>query len=59
MEEIMEYKQPLTIKQQIEHLKYKKRVVFDCIDEKAASSILYKSNYINVISPFKHYFAKG
>lgn len=54
----MEYKQPLTIKQQIEHLKYKKRVVFDCIDEKAASSILYKSNYINVISPFKHYFAK-
>ncbi|MBR3308282.1 MAG: Abi family protein [Lachnospiraceae bacterium] len=54
----MEYKPPLTITEQIARLKSKKRVVFNCIDETSASSILYKSNYINVISPFKHCFAK-
>ena len=54
----MEYKTPLTIPLQIERLKSKKKVVFKKIDEESASSILYDFNYINVISPFKHYFCK-
>ena len=58
-----EYKKPLSIDEQIEYLKANKRVVFNQVDEKTAALILYEFNYINVITPYKHYFtlkdAKG
>ncbi len=52
------FKKPLTIDEQIEHLKRNKRVVFNAISEEEAKVILYECNYINVITPFKHFFFK-
>lgn len=52
------YKRPLTLQQQIEHLKYHKNVVFNDISEEDAKKFLYMHNYINVITPFKWYFCK-
>lgn len=51
-------KKPLTIDEQIEYLKNTKRVVFNEISEEKAKEILSKYGYINVITPFKFYFAK-
>lgn len=53
-----QYKIAKTIDEQIEYLKTNKRVKFNIIDEKEAKKILFRYNYINVISPFKHHFAK-
>lgn len=52
------YKSAKTLEEQIEYLKSNKRVRFNIIDEKSAKDILFKYNYINVISPYKHHFAK-
>lgn len=54
----MKYKEPKTVKEQIEYLKAEKRVVFNDITEEEAEIILEKYGYINVITPFKHVFAK-
>lgn len=54
----MEYKPPLTIDQQIDHLKKDKRVVFNEISEAEAKDILARFGYINVITPFKYLFAR-
>jgi hypothetical protein len=55
---LTQYKEPKTIKEQIEILKSEKNVVFHEIDELKAAEYLYTRNYINVISPFKFNFAK-
>ena len=52
-----EFKKPLTLDEMIVHLKKKKRVVFKKISEEEAKEILYKYNYVNIITPFKHRFA--
>ena len=52
------YKPSKTISEQIEYLKTNKNVVFNDISEEEAKDILLKYNYINVITPFKHRFAK-
>lgn len=52
------YKPAKTLEEQIEYLRNNKRVQFNIIDEKNAKDILFKYNYINVISPYKHHFAK-
>ena len=52
------YKSAKTLEEQIEYLKSNKRVRFNIIDEKSAKDILFKYNYINVISPYTHHFAK-
>lgn len=52
------YKPAKTLDEQIQYLKENKRVCFNVIDEKSAKDILFKYNYINIITPFKHHFAK-
>ena len=52
------YKPAKTLDEQIKYLKENKRVCFNIIDEKHAKDILFKYNYINIITPFKHHFAK-
>lgn len=52
------YKPAKTLSQQIEYLHSTKRVQFNIIDEEKAKKILLRYNYVNVISPFKHHFAK-
>ena len=54
----MKFKEPKTVKEQIDYLKKEKRVVFNTITEEEATVILEKYGYINVITPFKHRFAK-
>ena len=53
-----EYKTAKTIKKQIEYLKTSKRITFIKVDENEASEKLLRNNYINIITPFKHKFAK-
>lgn len=52
------YKPAKTLDEQIKYLKENKRVCFNTIDERHAKDILFKYNYINIITPFKHHFAK-
>ncbi|MBQ7891921.1 MAG: Abi family protein [Erysipelotrichaceae bacterium] len=54
----MKYKEPKTVKEQIEHLKTDKRIIFNDVSEHDAEHILEKCGYINVITPFKYVFAK-
>ncbi len=54
----MKYKKPLTIKEQVNYLKDVKRVVYNFINKETAEKILYRFNYINIITPFKHRFFK-
>lgn len=54
----MKFKEPKTINEQIEYLKSDKRVVFNDISESEAKEIPAKYGYINLITPFKHHFAK-
>lgn len=54
----MNYKQPLSLEQQITYLKNNKRLVYSSIKEDEAMDTLLRNNYINVISPFKYAFAK-
>lgn len=52
------YKPAKTLDEQIKYLKENKKVCFNIITEKRAKDILFRYNYINVITPFKHHFAK-
>lgn len=52
------YKPAKTLDEQIKYLKENKKVYFNIITEKQAKDILFRYNYINVITPFKHHFAK-
>ena len=54
----MKFKEPKTVTEQIDYLKKEKRVIFKEITEAEATVILEKYGYINVITPFKHRFAK-
>lgn len=58
MKEILNYKPAKTTEEMVEYLKQNKRIVFNKIDKKQAEDILLKYNYINVITPFKHKFAR-
>lgn len=53
------YKTPKTLDEMIQHLKNSKNIVFNDISEENAKTILYKYNYINVITPFKYKYAKN
>lgn len=55
----IKYKKPLSIEEQIDYLEKSKSVVYNKCSKEEARHILYKYkyNYINVISPFKYYFA--
>lgn len=53
----MEYKKPLSTIDQVEYLKENKRVVFK--DKTQSEDLLLRYNYINVVSPFKHIFARN
>ena len=56
--DVQQYKPVKTTIQQIEYLKNNKRVTFNEIGEDEASKLLLRYNYINIISPYKHRFAK-
>lgn len=47
-----EYKPAKTLSEQIEYLEKAKRVRFNVIDKERAKNILFRYNYINVITPF-------
>lgn len=53
-----EYKPAKTLSEQVEYLEKTKRVRFNVIDKEQAKNILFRYNYINVITPFKHQFAQ-
>lgn len=53
-----EYKPSKKIKEQLDYLEEKKRVRFINMDRNTAGDKLLEYNYINVITPFKHKFAK-
>ena len=53
-----QYKIAKTISEQIEYLNKNKRVQFNCMDKDKAKDKLLEYNYINIITPFKHKFAK-
>lgn len=57
-DEVIVFKKPLTIDEQIQYLHDTKRVVYNKMEVAVAKQNLYKFNYINVITPFKHIFAK-
>ena len=52
------FKQPLTINQQILHLETNKNVNFMYTTKSDAYDCLLKFNYINIITPYKYYYAK-
>lgn len=52
------YKKPLTINEQIKYLHDFKNVEYNQVSEEEAMPILYEHTYINVITPFKHRFAR-
>lgn len=54
----MDFKQPLSVCDQTKYLSENKRVVYNNMSESDAQEILYKCNYINVITPFKYRFAR-
>lgn len=53
-----DYKPSKKIKEQLDYLEEKKRVRFIDMDRNTAGDKLLEYNYINVITPFKHKFAK-
>lgn len=53
-----QYKTAKTISDQIKYLNHNKRVQFNEMNETTAGEKLLEYNYINVITPFKHKFAK-
>lgn len=53
----MEYKKPLSTIEQIEYLTKNKRIVFE--ETIKSKDLLLRYNYINVVSPFKHIFARN
>lgn len=52
------YKSAKSISEQIKYLNEKKRIQFNNMNMKKAGEKLLQYNYINVITPFKHKFAK-
>lgn len=56
--EYRKYKPAKSTDAQIEYLEKHKNVIFNNISKKEAQEILLRYNYINVVSPFKHHFAK-
>lgn len=52
------YKPAKTTAQMVEYLENVKNVTYDCISKDVAKEILLEYNYINVITPFKHHFAR-
>ena len=54
----MQSYKPTTVEEQVEYLHQNMRVQFNEIDKKTMENILLYNNYVNVITPFKHYFAK-
>lgn len=52
------YKPAKNAQEQVEYLKANKRITFNSIHEEQARDILFKYNYINVITPYKHRFSK-
>lgn len=57
-EKYSSYKSSKKLNEQIEYLEHNKRIQFDNINVKEAKEVLLRYNYINVITPFKHHFAK-
>ena len=53
-----QYKQAKTISEQLQYLNEHKRVQFNEMNKENAGNKLLEYNYINVITPFKHRFAK-
>lgn len=51
------FKKPLLLHEQIDYLHLKKNISFDNTNISFAENCLLKYNYINVITPFKHYYA--
>lgn len=51
-----QYKPVKTLEEQIEHLKKKKRVVFNNMNEEISKEQLLRYNYINIVTPFKYQF---
>ncbi|MFV0394701.1 MAG: hypothetical protein ACK5LC_09940 [Coprobacillaceae bacterium] len=54
---IKNYKPSKNLDEMISYLQDTKNIVFNEITKEEAKNILFEYNYINVISPFKHYFA--
>lgn len=52
------FKQPKSLDEMIIYLKENKNVEFNEITESVAKEILYRCNYINIITPFKFKFCK-
>lgn len=52
------YKPAKTTKEQIDYLENYKRVVFDSISKEEAEELLRRYGYLNIITPYKHHFAK-
>ena len=52
------YKPAKTLDEQVKYLETNKRVKFNIISKERAKDILFRYNYINVITPFKHQFAE-
>lgn len=52
------FKEPLCKYCQVKYLEANKNVNYQGFSKEIAAEILYTNNYINVISPFKHRFAK-
>lgn len=52
------FKEPLCKNCQVKYLSENKNVVYTIYSKENAADFLYANNYINVISPFKHYFAQ-
>ncbi|MDR1781879.1 MAG: Abi family protein [Bacilli bacterium] len=53
---IINWKKPLTLDEQIEYLRTTKNIIFSSISECDAKKKLYELNYINIITPFKYKF---
>ena len=53
-----QYKPAKNILEQLQYLNEKKRVQFNEMNKEMAENKLLQYNYINVITPFKHKFAK-
>ncbi len=51
------YKKPRNIDQQVDYLEQYKNVTYNVLTKEEAKEFLFRYNYINVITPFKHQFA--
>lgn len=52
------YKECLKVEDLVERMREKKKIQYNKISKSQAQRILIMNNYINVVTPFKHYFAK-